>query len=45
MAEQAQADRTIASAVAQTLQQATEHGLAQSYVPQLVEHLAQRKPR
>jgi 3-hydroxyisobutyrate dehydrogenase-like beta-hydroxyacid dehydrogenase len=45
MAEQAHADRTIASAVAQTLKQATEQGDPMAYVPQLVERLMERKPR
>ena len=45
MAEQAQADRTIAAAVAQTLKQATEQGDPMAYVPQLVERLVERKPR
>ena len=45
MAEQAQADRIIAAAVAQTLKQATEQGDPMAYVPQLVERLVERKPR
>ena len=44
MAGQAQADRTIAAAVAQTLKQATEQGDPTAYVPQLVERLMERKP-
>ncbi len=42
MAEQTQADRTIARAVADTLRQATEQGNPQSYVPELVERLVDR---
>ncbi|MDI9331205.1 MAG: NAD(P)-dependent oxidoreductase [Alphaproteobacteria bacterium] len=42
MAEQAQADRHIAQAVAATLQLATEQGNPQAYVPELVERLLAR---
>lgn len=45
MAEQSQADRTIAAAVANTLQQAAEQGDPQAYVPQLVERLVERQRR
>ncbi len=44
MAEQTQADRTIARAVADTLRLATEQGDPQSYVPELVERLVGRRP-
>ncbi len=43
MAEQTQADRTIAQAVADTLRRATEEGNPQSYVPELVERLINRR--
>jgi 3-hydroxyisobutyrate dehydrogenase-like beta-hydroxyacid dehydrogenase len=42
MAEQSQADRTIAQAVAQTLQAANLEGNPSDYVPQMVERLIQR---
>ncbi len=44
MAEQTQADRTIARAVADTLRLATEQDDPQSYVPELVERLIGRRP-
>lgn len=44
MAEQSHADRTIAQAVAQTLQQANQEGNPGDYVPLMVERLVQRKP-
>ena len=43
MAEQTQADRTIAQALADTLRQAIEQGNPQSYVPELVERLIDRR--
>lgn len=42
MAEQSQADRHIAQAVASTLRLATEQGNPQAYVPELVERLLER---
>jgi 3-hydroxyisobutyrate dehydrogenase-like beta-hydroxyacid dehydrogenase len=44
MAGQSQADRTIARAVAQTLQTANQEGNPADYLPQMVERLVQRKP-
>jgi 3-hydroxyisobutyrate dehydrogenase-like beta-hydroxyacid dehydrogenase len=45
MAQDSQADRSIAQAVAQTLERAVQEGNPGDYVPQLVERLIQRRDR